>query len=428
MPNITLDYVARISKPGLYRDDRLKGFVLRIGSSKVKSYQVSARIKGGKPVFYTIGKDGAPWNAKTARIEAERILALMKLGIDPRDEAKEEQEKRAAKEAKAALEQRRAELTLRRVFEEWCADQKKVKASTKNLYRQVMFKHLADWLDQPLSAITSEACVKRYDNVADETVASANNTFRALRMLFNWEIARQEEMGDQQFITTNPVSALSRRKRDKWRSVEPRTNVVADEDLKAWFDGVKELPPKFQDYFMLVALTAIRRNEALDLRWSDVDFKSGTFTCRDTKNGSDHRLPMTDFVRSLFKRRLTERNGEEFVFPSIRSQSGRVRDVGYWTRKLTARSGVDFTSHALRRTFSFNASVLLSDASRKQIMNHMKRSDVTDAHYSPKVMSVLRECMESTEARIFRLAGIDPNSELTNPAGRRKVVALLDRR
>ena len=88
MPIISPSFVNEQSAPGEYADDKLKGFILRVSESGVKSYMVRARIKGGANLSYTIGKHASPWTATTARKEAEQILAIMKLGIDPREEAK----------------------------------------------------------------------------------------------------------------------------------------------------------------------------------------------------------------------------------------------------------------------------------------------------------------------------------------------------
>lgn len=51
-----------------------------------------------------------------------------------------------------------------------------------------------------------------------------------------------------------------------------------------------------RDYLVLLLLTGLRRTEALRLRWENVDLKAGTLCAVDTKNRSDHMLPMGRYV------------------------------------------------------------------------------------------------------------------------------------
>ncbi|MBX9771491.1 MAG: Arm DNA-binding domain-containing protein, partial [Candidatus Obscuribacterales bacterium] len=236
MPSINTDFVTKTATPGDYRDSRLLGFLLRISKTGTKSYQVQGRIKGAGIIRHTIGKHGAPWTPKFAREEAERVLRLMKTGIDPRNEKRERQEQQQAKISQDRADQLRTKLTLRKVFEDWEKDERKDKKSTKDLYKQVLHKHLSDWLDLPLCEITTDMVSKRYNEVADRTVASANNTFRALRRLYNWVILEHETASGEPIISFNPVEVLS--KRNKWRTLSSRDDLIADEDLKAWFNAV----------------------------------------------------------------------------------------------------------------------------------------------------------------------------------------------
>ncbi len=116
--------------------------------------------------------------------------------------------------------------TTRAALEQWRSNDRKTKESTKTLYKQVLFKHLADWLDVPMTEITGEMVAQRYAKLSVVTTGSANNTFRALRMLFNWFLIRQEDLpASEQILTKNPVTVLHRR--DMWQELKPHARAWA---------------------------------------------------------------------------------------------------------------------------------------------------------------------------------------------------------
>lgn len=74
---------------------------------------------------------------------------------------------------------------------------------------------------------------------------------------------------------------------------------------------------------------------------------------------------------------------------------------------VTGRSGVDFTCHQLRRTFSNMAmDVNLSDGQRKMLLNHSNKNDVTQEHYTTKDAERMREPLRLIEEYILRLARV----------------------
>src|ERR1700746_2976356 len=92
---LTTEAVSRIDlvKPGahtaqiFYRDTKLVGFGLRVGTQS-KVYIVEARVRGsGKPVRVKIGHHGV-FTAEQARNRAKTILGDIAGGKNPLDEAK----------------------------------------------------------------------------------------------------------------------------------------------------------------------------------------------------------------------------------------------------------------------------------------------------------------------------------------------------
>lgn len=75
-------------------------------------------------------------------------------------------------------------------------------------------------------------------------------------------------------------------------------DTVKTSDGRAW--TVRHEPsPTLRPYIIAALQTGARRAELLRLRWADVDMKRRTVTFRETKNGHDRTVPMTEPLHEL---------------------------------------------------------------------------------------------------------------------------------
>lgn len=85
----------------------------------------------------------------------------------------------------------------------------------------------------------------------------------------------------------------------------------------------------------VLMLSGRRRGEVLGLRWDEVDAERFALRPKDIKAGPAI-VPLTQAVYAV------PRTGSRFVFPSIRSATGHLRDIGHvWDRVRAGDHGIN---------------------------------------------------------------------------------------
>ena len=159
-----------------------------------------------------------------------------------------------------------------------------------------------------------------------------------------------------------------------------------------------------RDYLLLLLFTGLRRNEALCLRWENVDLQRGTVCAVDTKNRSNHVLPMGRYLWDLMRRRRACDSEWVFANPLTRK---RITDPHRQIVNVVAKSGVPFSPHDLRRTFASIVSRLgdrLNYYTTKRLLNH-RTSDVTQG-YIQFDLEQLRSAMQAVEDFVLEKVGV----------------------
>jgi hypothetical protein len=125
----------RDAPPGVYSDETLRGFMLRVGI-ETRAFHVQAMVRGGKQVRRKFGVYPSI-RADAARREAADVLHAMRRGTDPRE---------------AERERRAASVTLGEALEQYLAG-KRLAPRTAEGYRYFVRKYLPDWTDRTLEEI-----------------------------------------------------------------------------------------------------------------------------------------------------------------------------------------------------------------------------------------------------------------------------------
>ena len=154
------------------------------------------------------------------------------------------------------------------------------------------------------------------------------------------------------------------------------------------------------DFITLLLFTGLRREEASTLKWADVNMTDAYFSIHDTKNGSDHVVPMSAPIKTLFERRHgDDAKHDTWVFPN-RFNNGPPREPRKQMERLAEITGVKFSCHDLRRTFATLAEAYGIDYhSIKRALNH-KSQDIT-ARYIQTRVDKMRHVFDSVAEEIM---------------------------
>ncbi|MDA8112378.1 MAG: tyrosine-type recombinase/integrase [Nitrospiraceae bacterium] len=403
---LTRENIERIplaTKRETYWDTELPGFCLRV-SGKKKMFSVVRRM-GEKVVWVKLQEYSPAYTPERARKDAINVLSEINNGINPNERERED---------------RALSVTLKEALAKYL-EVRSLKPRTKWDMETVLDRYLNDWKDIPLVELTKTMIEKKHREIGKLSHAQANLTFRYLRAIYNFAMAHYEKRNGSPILTDNPVKKLSQTR--AWFRVGRRTTIISAEQLPAWYQALQEIrgegmTPKDRlamDYLLVCLFTGLRKNEAAGLKWADVNFKAKTLTVKDTKNGEDHTLPLSDFLLSLFKER---KQGADslFVFPGT-GKGGFLVEPRRQVEKVEQRSGVQFCLHDLRRVFASVAASVVSAYELKRLMNHKNGSDVTLGYVVPGVDG-LRAPMQRITDRILELANANSAKTANEEGGR----------
>ena len=342
--------VLEMETPGsgqvLVFDSALPGFGVRLTPNK-KTYIVQSRVNG-KTRRVTVGSAGV-FSTEKARIEAKKLLGQMAGDVDPN----------AVK-----AESRAKTISFDKAWSDYLTA-RTLKPSTRYLYDLMFTNYFAkgektkeqwgskqDWGGKEIASITPALAAKQFATLTKEHgQGTANGAFRVFRAVYNHARATSAKPDGSYTLPENPVRRLS--ETTAWHKLGRRQTYIAADDLPSWFGALNTLDGQAQlvrDYLELLLRTGLRRSEGAALHWDNVNLKARTFTVKDTKNGTDHQLPLSKQVEALLERRREATGGKGYVFPSD-SKAGHLGDPRKTLLKVREASGTTPTLHDMRRTF-----------------------------------------------------------------------------
>jgi integrase len=395
---LTKDRIAKIPAPDpsgkqvIHWDADLKGFgVLASGTTTAKTFIVQRRMSDGKTRRLTVGAVGEFARVEDARGKAGALLAGLREGRDPKAERR-----------KAAERNR----TLRGWLDLYLNFNKALRPRSIEEYRRSVVRHLDPWLDRPLREVTREMVEEKHTAIgAHIGKAAADSAMRALRVVWNHALDRDDT------LLANPVRVL---RKEGWFNPPPRTRHVRPEELANFYAAVEKLPNHTaRDYIKLVLFTGLRRREAAELPWEEIDLSTKTIRLPRIRAKGKRKLdlPMSSFVRDLLITRRALGNDGGWVFGAD-SRSGHIEEPKFAFNLVAKETGIRVSPHDLRRTLLTVAESLdISPLALKALVNHGLGDDVTEG-YVQMSSERLREPAQKVCDKMMELCGIEPPADV----------------
>jgi len=333
----------------IFWDDDLAGFGLRVQKSGTRSFVIQYRTLGGRRGRirkFTLGRYGAPWTVDAARREAVRILSEAKLGGDP-----------AASKGRARTELRVDELC-DLYFDQGCAlkkpktiafDKGRVTRHIKPLMgklriSEVAPSHVEAFLRDVALGRTAVVVKTRKQGkaIVRGGPGAATRAVGLLGSIFTFAMK-------QGLRADNPVRGV-RRFQDKrhHRFLSPAEwakfglALKEAEDSGASKAGVALL--------RLLSLTGMRKSEAENLKWAEVDLENGALHLRDSKTGP--RPVVIGAPAQLLLTPMRKAATCEWVFPNAEGAGPYGGVVRLWRTVRKSAGLSDVRLHDLRHSFA----------------------------------------------------------------------------
>ena len=307
-----------------YWDQLTPGFGVRVSYGGRKSFQVLARVNG-RLQRTTLGSYPR-LSLADARKQAERMLKDAAAGISPKDREVEERQKRQAQRLNSFAS----------VASEFMLDHGS-KLRTAGEYQRIINKDLLPaWGDLPIASITRTDVKALIRTKAQVAPIAANRLLSLISKIFTWAL-------DEEIIGASPAIRLKREEESE------RERALTMDEIRAVWPALDGIGYPFGKAMQLLLVTAQRRGEVAELKWSEIDNDGWVLPGASAKAKVGHRVPLSTLALEIIEScpRLGDR-----VFMSGRGY-GAIRG---WNRsKLRAESFLakpiaPWRIHDLRRT------------------------------------------------------------------------------
>lgn len=182
-----------------------------------------------------------------------------------------------------------------------------------------------------------------------------------------------------------------------------RVKFLTDEERHTLLDACKaSTNPYLYPVVVLALSTGARRNEIMNLKWSDIDFDRKRMLLEETKNGERRSIPLSKHAWTEIQklRKAVRRIDTQFLFP--RADGKKPMDIRrHWEKAVIKAKLTDFHFHDLRHAAASHlASNGASTLELAQILGHKTMAMVK--RYAWLTDQRTAEILEKSNERQFK--------------------------
>ena len=316
-------------KPVTYYDDGQAGLCVIVTYGGAKTYYAYMKFQG-TPKRIKIGRVGVT-KLIEARVKTRELKATADKGVDPSEERRD------------ALK----DITLKQFFDDvyfprYSQVYKRPKSQAKD---ESMFRnYLAPVHQRKMTSITRTDLEQIHKDLNSRiSPYTANRALGLVKHMYNkafdWGYPKRHG---------NPALGI------KMFREKSRERFLMPDELNRFFTALAEESNElFKNYVLLSLFIGQRRQNMLEMRWSNIDLTLGAALFPDSKNGDPQRIPLITQSIEILKN-MRQHATDDWVFSSnVGSKSGHVEDFHRpWYALLKRAQIADLRFHDLRRTFA----------------------------------------------------------------------------
>jgi integrase len=354
------------------------GLFLVMQPSGAKSWAVRFRY-AGRPTKLTLG----PWPRLTlaaARKGAADALHDLANGIDPSAARKAAKRKAAESEAN----------TVAAICNEFLQrESKRLRTidQRERILRRLVYPVIGN---RPINSLKRRDIARLLDSIEDHNgQRMADATLAALRRVFNWHAARDDE------FVSPIVRGMGRQNVAEHR----RSRTLDDDELRRLWAATAD-GQRFSNLIRFLLLTTARRGEAAEMRWDEVADGIWTLPASRSKTKSEVVRPLSRAAQAVLaaQPRITD-----WVFTTTRT--GPLKSFSEPKAELDAASGVtNWRIHDLRRSSRslLSRAGINSDVAEK-CLGHLPRNVIIQTYDRHSYAAEMAHAFEALAALIERI-------------------------
>lgn len=298
------------------------------------------------------------------------------------------------------------DVTLEEILKAYYSERKtktghQYKKSTVDGATAIIQRQFASWLPLKIAELANlppDTIIAKYSQAERSGPYAARNAFSILKAIMGYAIAKYPAVMDR-----NPFAVLTLPGVNLMKPIRAREECLHGAEFKQFHDRIQTFAPVIRDCFLLCLYQGLRRAEAESLQWEHVDLVRGEILIPDTKNRRALHVPVSRQSLQILDHRKAEAvEGSRWVFPTVRDDIGKTGHVQLSALTLKARTGLDITVHALRRTFITTGRRLKLHVDTDRLTNHVD-STVSGRHYDNTGVDDLRASLRLIDDEMERL-------------------------